>query len=82
MDDRLYFDGQGTYDWNMDPNSQCSAPHSNIYCYWYDDLATLQPGVPYGIPKVTVGLADGAGAPRRASAVRENGTWSLRNDGS
>ncbi|KAK7934705.1 hypothetical protein PG985_000200 [Apiospora marii] len=64
----------------MDPNSRCSTPNSNIYCYWYDNLATSQPGVPYGIPKVTVGLVNSGGrAPRLASTVRENGAWSLLN---
>ncbi|KAK8058479.1 hypothetical protein PG994_008927 [Apiospora phragmitis] len=75
----LYFNGQGSYDWNVDPHSQCSTPNKNIYCYWYDDLASLQPGVPYNIPKVTVSLANGK-APQLASAVRENGTWSLLNN--
>ncbi|KAK7967188.1 uncharacterized protein PG986_001465 [Apiospora aurea] len=75
----LYFNGQGEYDWNMDPYSQCSSPNNNIYCYWYDNLATLQPGVPYNIPKVTVSLVNGK-APQLASATRENGTWSLLNN--
>ena len=63
----------------MDPYSQCSAPNKNIYCFWYDDLANLQPGVPYNIPKVTVGLVNGK-APQRESTIRENGTWSLLNN--
>ncbi|KAK6849100.1 hypothetical protein PG995_012933 [Apiospora arundinis] len=74
----LYFNGEGSYDWNMDPYSQCSTPNKNIYCFWYDDLANLQPGVPYNIPKVTVSLANGK-APQQESTVRENGTWSLLN---
>ncbi|OAG03828.1 uncharacterized protein CC84DRAFT_1249207 [Paraphaeosphaeria sporulosa] len=58
----LYFTGSGEFDWSVDPSSDCynsaTASNPSTYCYWYDDMATLQPGVPYDIPKVRASLVN------------------------
>ena len=72
---RLYFDGSGSSDWNVDPYSDCSSPGGNaIYCYWHDSLALLQPGVPYDIPKITVGLVHVL-PPHYEQTMRIEGEW-------
>ncbi|KAF1962237.1 hypothetical protein CC80DRAFT_569993 [Byssothecium circinans] len=50
----LYFEGTGEFDWSVNPFSQCQGSGNTLSCYWYGDMASSQPGVPYDIPKVTV----------------------------
>ncbi|KAF2690728.1 hypothetical protein K458DRAFT_426178 [Lentithecium fluviatile CBS 122367] len=85
----LYFEGTGEFNWGVDPYSSCSKPGQNqTSCYWHDDLATLQPGIPYDIPKVTVStvnvLPPDYGQPQvqavevaPVKTIRENGEWRL-----
>ncbi|KAJ4288499.1 hypothetical protein N0V90_011735 [Kalmusia sp. IMI 367209] len=57
-DTPLYFTGTGEFDWSVDPYSSCSGGDTAVRCYWHDDMATLQPGVPYDIPKVRASLVN------------------------
>lgn len=80
MVNRLYFGGSGTFDWGVDPYSSCNAPGGNtIRCYWQGDRASLQPGVPYDIPKVTASLVNvlppDYGQQILSNTVRVNGKW-------
>jgi hypothetical protein len=59
---RLYFTGTGEFDWSVDPYSDCSNASNesspSVYCYWYDNMATGQPGIPYDIQKVRASLVN------------------------
>jgi hypothetical protein len=95
---RLYFTGTGSFDWSVDPYYSCNSPSdTSIQCYWYDDTATLQPGVPYDIPKVKASLINvlppDYGQPQSlriasvpnprfaADTVRVKGDWELASGG-
>jgi hypothetical protein len=52
----LYFEGSGSFDWSIDPYSSCNTFQNTIVCSWHDDMANLQPGIPYDIPRVTASL--------------------------
>ncbi|KAF1980289.1 hypothetical protein BU23DRAFT_562671 [Bimuria novae-zelandiae CBS 107.79] len=58
----LYFTGTGEFDWSVDPYSTCynpvKGPNPSLYCYWNDNIATLQPGVPFDIPKIRASLVN------------------------
>ncbi|RDL38078.1 Uncharacterized protein BP5553_05511 [Venustampulla echinocandica] len=71
----IYFDGSGTFDWNKDPYSSCTTSDTSVRCYWYDDLASLQPGIPYDIPKITTSLTNVA--PLDIETVRVNAKWAI-----
>lgn len=53
----LYFDGSGSFDWNVDPYYYCETSDGGAFsCLWHDNLNNLGPGIPFAIPKVTVSL--------------------------
>jgi hypothetical protein len=70
----LYFEGTGEFNWGVDPYYHCSTPGPNLTsCLWGDNQATLQPGIPYDVPKVTVStvnvLPPDYGMPKQQHAV-------------
>jgi hypothetical protein len=71
--DRLYFGGQGKFDWKKDPYYRCTTRDTYVSCSWYDSLALLQPGIPYDIPDVTVSLENVP--PPRIETFRIDGKW-------
>ncbi|KAK7216036.1 hypothetical protein V2G26_004039 [Clonostachys chloroleuca] len=75
----LYFNGIGTFDWKVDPYYRCTTTDTSLSCSWYDSLATLQPGLPFDIPTVTVSLTKVA--PARIESLRINGNWTLEGAG-
>ncbi|KAF2643958.1 hypothetical protein P280DRAFT_546822 [Massarina eburnea CBS 473.64] len=73
----LYFEGTGEFNWGVDPYSQCSGTGNAQSCYWHDNQATLQPGIPYDIPKVTVST-ENVLPPDYGQSVQEVGVASVK----
>jgi hypothetical protein len=77
----LYYDGSGTFDWTVYPIYSCDESDTSVRCSWSGDLAQLQPGVPYDIPKITVtkvNIQPSHDANREAT-FRVNGEWAKVN---
>ncbi|OBT80155.1 hypothetical protein VF21_00671 [Pseudogymnoascus sp. 05NY08] len=69
----IYFEGSGTFDWSIYPYARCTTSDTYLECYYSGDLAVLQPGIPYDIPKVTTSLTN---APQsRIETLRVNAKW-------
>lgn len=74
---RIYFEGSGTFDWSIYPYARCTTSDTYLDCYYSGDLAILQPGIPYDIPKVTTSLTN---APQsRIETSRVNAKWAVAN---
>ncbi|ORY10955.1 hypothetical protein BCR34DRAFT_601712 [Clohesyomyces aquaticus] len=80
----IYFDGSGAFDWSKNPYVDCTNPDNTLYCYWYGDTVSSQPGIPYTIPKVTASLVNVLPPKNLAQVlgktVRVNGKWQKASD--
>ncbi|KFY31163.1 hypothetical protein V493_01339 [Pseudogymnoascus sp. VKM F-4281 (FW-2241)] len=73
----IYFEGSGNFDWSIYPYARCTNGDTYRECSYDGDLATLQPGIPYDIPKVTTSLTN---APQsRIETLRVNEKWAVAN---
>ncbi|KFZ10553.1 hypothetical protein V502_08062 [Pseudogymnoascus sp. VKM F-4520 (FW-2644)] len=77
LDTVIYFEGSGSFDWSIYPYARCTTSDTYLNCYYSGDLAVLQPGIPYDIPKVTTSLTN---APQsRIETLRVNAKWAVVN---